>query len=407
MPSKLTAMRICDLGKVVTGSTPPTKDLLLWGEKYPFVKPSDLDNGRRRVFSTEKMLSEAGASTAKGRILPIGTTCVVCIGTIGKVCQLDKPAATNQQINSIIADKTKVDSDYLYYLLVNNIQSVKVVEGGSASGREHVKKSTFEQIKLDVLSFPEQKKVGLLLSTYDNLIENNNRRIAVLEEMAQSLYREWFVKFRFPGHEQAKFIDSPLGKIPEGWEVMSVSDAIDINPRTPLPREGEKPFVSMRGLSELSMVISDVQMKSGNSGAKFINRDTLFARITPCLQNGKTGYVQFLTQDNQIGFGSTEFIVLRENVVPAEYIYCLARSESFREKAIKSMTGATGRQRVSSSCFDSYMMAVTTNDPIYKFSAIAKPMFDQIMNLSKRNINLVKQRDSLLPKLISGNIDIG
>ena len=187
---------------------------------------------------------------------------------------------------------------------------------------------------------------------------------------------------------------------------MSASDAIDINPRTSLPREGEKPFVPMGSLSVSSMVISDIQMKSGNSGVKFINRDTLFARITPCLQNGKTGYVQFLTQENPIGFGSTEFIVLREKVVPAEYIYCLARSDSFRESAIKSMTGATGRQRVSNSCFDSYMLAVATTNLMNEFSAVVKPLFDQVANLSRKNTNLVKQRNLLLPKLISGQINL-
>ena len=251
-----------------------------------------------------------------------------------------------------------------------------------------------------------QKELAGIVTTYDNLIENNNRRIAILEEMAQSLYCEWFVKFRFPGFENTEFIDSPLGKIPEGWVVMSASEAIDINPRTKLLKEGEKPFVPMSGLSESSMSIGDIQMKSGNSGAKYINGDTLFARITPCLENGKTGYVQFLDEVNPVGFGSTEFIVLRPKILNSEFIYVLARSDSFRDHAMKSMTGATGRQRVQNTCFNNYKLAVPTEKLLSDFQVIIKPMYQQIYNLCNKNMNLRNQRNMLLPKLISGTIEI-
>jgi type I restriction enzyme S subunit len=232
--------------------------------------------------------------------------------------------------------------------------------------------------------------------------------------MAQSLYREWFVHFRYPGHKDnldtegnPKLVDSPLGQIPEGWEVKTAAEAIMINPRTKLAKDGEKPFVGMSGLSESSMVINDIIEKSGNSGAKFINGDTLFARITPCLQNGKTGYVQFLNEEQPVGFGSTEFIVLRQSEeLSSEYIYLLSRSNNFREHAIKSMTGATGRQRVHPESFASYYLAVPPKDLMTEFTKLAKPMFKSIYNLSLRNENLKQQRDMLLPKLISGQIEL-
>lgn len=410
----LTKVKIQDLGKVFTGSTPPTKDETMWGGEHLFVKPSDLVKGSRRVNSTENMLTEAATKTSKGRLLPAGTTCVVTIGTIGKLCQLHKPAATNQQINSIVVDRDKYDEDYVYYLMSQSIDKVRIVEGGSASGREHVKKSTFEQIELEVLPLENQRKVSKLVAQYDNLVENNNRRIAILEEMAQSLYREWFVNLRYPGHQDnfddnsnLKLVDSPLGKIPESWEVKSAQDAITINPKTKLNKTTENPFVGMSGLAESSMVIDDVIQKKGNSGAKFVNGDTLFARITPCLQNGKTGYVQFLTEEQPVGFGSTEFIVLRESEdLSSEFIYLLSRSNNFREHAMQSMTGATGRQRVHNDCFASFYIAVPPRELMDEFTSLVSPMFKSIFNLSKRNENLKKQRDMLLPKLISGGIEL-
>ena len=172
-------------------------------------------------------------------------------------------------------------------------------------------------------------------------------------------------------------------------------------------KEGEKPFVGMSGLSQGSMVIVDIIEKTGNSGAKFINGDTLFARITPCLQNGKTGYVQFLTPDKPVGFGSTEFIVLRESeYLSSEFIYLLSRSNNFREHAIQSMTGATGRQRVHNDCFASCYLPVPPKELMNEFTQVVKPMFKSIFNLSKRNENIKQQRDMLLPKLISGQIKL-
>src|SRR5216683_1343061 len=194
------------------------------------------------------------------------------------------------------------------------------------------------RIPLCLPPLPTQRKIAAILSAYDNLIENNTRRIAILEEMAQSVYREWFVHFRFPGHEKKSMVESTLGMIPERWEVVKFSTAVEIDPPTRIPKEGEKPFVSMANLSSVSMLIDSYEMRSGNGGSKFKNDDTLFARITPCLENGKTGYVQFLPSDQAVAFGSTEFIVLRSKASCPEYVYLMARSDEFRDNAIKSMT---------------------------------------------------------------------
>ncbi len=253
---------------------------------------------------------------------------------------------------------------------------------------------------------PLQHKIADILSAYDDLIENNTRRIAILEEMAQSLYQEWFVKFRFPGHQDMKMVESELGMIPEGWEVIKVSSAVYVDPAPKIPKEGEKPFVPMTSLSDHSMLIENVEKRTGNSGSKFKNKDTLFARITPCIENGKTGYVQFLPSDNDVAFGSTEFIVLRSRTLCAEYVYLMARSNELRDHAIKSMSGATGRQRVRTECFDDFLIAQPETSILNRFSATVSPIFREIQILASRNANLRRTRDLLLPKLISGEIDV-
>ena len=130
-----------------------------------------------------------------------------------------------------------------------------------------------------------QDGVIRVLQSLDDSIENNRRRIELLEWMAQTIYREWFVRFRYPGHEDATFVDSPLGLIPEGWEVLVASDLLAINPRLAVDKTVEHPFVTMGDLDERSMICFASERRAGNSGSKFQNGDTLFARITPCLEN--------------------------------------------------------------------------------------------------------------------------
>jgi len=251
-----------------------------------------------------------------------------------------------------------------------------------------------------------QDRIVDVLSAYDDLIENNAKRIEILEEMARSLFREWFVNFRFPGHEKVKRVASPIGEAPEAWRVVPVNEAVEINPRTQVPSEGEKPFVPMGGLSHSSMLIEDIEVREGNSGAKFRNGDTLFARITPCLENGKTGYVQFLPDDEAVAFGSTELVVLREKLLTREMVYLLARSGSFRSHAIKSMTGASGRQRVQDRCFDTYLVAVPPRPLSERFTEAVRPMFTSVHALARKSRNLRATRDLLLPRLISGELDV-
>ena len=254
---------------------------------------------------------------------------------------------------------------------------------------------------------PIQRRIAGILSAYDELIENSQRRIKILESMARGLYREWFVHFRFPGHESVPSVPSPMGEIPKGWEVKTVPECVYINPRVSVPRDGEKPFVPMGCLSNDSMHITNIESRAGNSGAKFQNGDTLFARITPCLENGKTGFVQFLPDPQSVAFGSTEFIVLRSRTLTPEFVYLLARSDEFRGVAIKSMSGATGRQRVQEKCLEDLRLAQPPRELLDRFATIVSPSFKLAYDLHLQIQNLRRTRDLLLPRLLSGQIDVG
>ena len=246
-----------------------------------------------------------------------------------------------------------------------------------------------------------QNRIADILSAYDELIENNRRRMALLEEAARQLYREWFVRLRFPGHESTRIVDG----VPEGWERVPTPDAISINPTTRLSDESEHWSVEMADLPIDSMVIQQATKRRGRTGSRFRNGDTLFARITPCLENGKTAFVDFL-EEGEAARGSTEFIVLRSKRVTPEYVYCLARTYDFRENAIKSMVGSSGRQRVQESCFEKYQIMVPPSILLNSFTEIVQPQFKLIMDLHVQNKKLRAARDLLLPRLMSGEIAV-
>ena len=315
---------------------------------------------------------------------------------------MGQPMATSQDFVNWVCG-SNLDHRFLKYVLLAEHDSYF----SFASGTTH-QTIYFPEVKAFHVCHPDiatQRRIADVLQALDDLIENNRRRIEVLEGMAQAIYREWFVHFRFPGHENAIFVDSPLGPIPEGWAVRTASEVVEINPQTKARKEVADPFFTMSDISERSMVCFPSGTKDGTSGSKFVNGDTLFARITPCLENGKTGFVAAL-RDGQVGRGSTEFIVLRGSLVGRSFTYLLARDTDFRNHAIASMSGASGRQRVRNECFDSYELAVPPVDLCNEFELVIAPMIAAVFSLARQSQALAESRGLLLPKLVSGEIDV-
>ena len=293
---------------------------------------------------------------------------------------------------------------FLFYLFASPVGRAIVASIATRTAVSGIRGSDLWQVGLPLPPLPAQRRIAGTLSAYDELIENNQRRIQILETMARALYREWLVEFRFPGHDKIPRVASPLGDIPQGWEVKRLPECVDVNPRVVVPRNGKKPFVPMGCLANDSMLITDIELRDGNSGAKFQNGDTLFARITPCLENGKTGFVQFLLDARAVARGSTEFIVLRSRTLTPEFVYLLARSDEFRNLAIKSMTGASGRQRVQERCFDDFKITHPPHTLLNRFSGIVEPSFRLIQELYLQTHNLRRTRNLLLPRLLSGQV---
>jgi type I restriction enzyme S subunit len=326
-----------------------------------------------------------------------------------------------------VKDMKGNDPRFLYYLL----GYTNLAHHNDKSGVPGVNRNDLHQIEVLRPPLPEQRSIARVLGGLDDKIELNRRMNRTLEDLARGVFRSWFVDFDPvlrragaagtargvtthtphtppPLHWPARLVDPPagtaLGPIPEGWRVCSLREAFDINPMRRIPAGQPAPYLDMQNMPTASAVPDGWITRACGSGMKFQNGDTLMARITPCLENGKTAYVNFL-DDGQVGWGSTEYIVLRSKPpLPPEYSYFLARDEDFRSFAIANMTGSSGRQRVPATAFDKYLVVVPDAKVAAAFGAFARDVLERVRMNSEESRKLAATRDALLPVLLSGEV---
>jgi len=284
--------------------------------------------------------------------------------------------------------------------------------------------SLIDQKRLEISLPPidTQRAIAHILGTLDDKIELNRQMNETLEAMARALFKSWFVDFdpvrakaagRDPGLPKPladlfpeTIEDSQLGEIPKGWRLSLLPEAIAVNPYRTLRRGELAPYLDMSNMPTRAHSPDDVVQRPFGSGMRFVNGDTLVARITPCLENGKTAYVDFLAE-GQVGWGSTEYIVLRPKPpLPTEFAYCLARSKEFRDFAIQSMTGSSGRQRVPVDSLSHFVITSPSEQVADLFGKFGQPLFARAKAATEESRTLAALRDTLLPKLISAELRI-
>jgi type I restriction enzyme S subunit len=312
----------------------------------------------------------------------------------------------------------QIDLRYFYYL-VKYIGLNHLKDGTS---NPSLSRDTFADLLIPQPPLDAQRAIASVLSALDNKIELNRRLNETLEAIARALFQSWFVDFdpirakaegRDPGLPKPianlfpdRFEDSELGEIPAGWRFEPLPELIEVNPPRALRKGILAMYLDMANMPMRGHTPDAVIERPFGSGMRFMNGDTLVARITPCLENGKTAYVDFLT-DGQVGWGSTEYIVLRSKPpLPNEFAYCLARSSEFREFAIQSMTGTSGRQRVPAESLAHFLVASPSHSVAELFGTLITPLFARAATATEESRTLAAIRDALLPKLISGALRV-
>lgn len=302
-------------------------------------------------------------------------------GSIGTVYLSKNPFYCIDTAYYIIPNGHLYDLEFIYYQLktlgLGNLNEDSAVPGLNRD-------TVYDQL-IYLPDIKIQKKISSFLDTLDNKINLLKKQNTSLEELAKTYFL----------NNEKSFLNS------KGI----LADYVEFDPRENIDRNREYRFFDMKTLSEDSFSIGNGIYRSINSASSFRNFDTLLAKITPCLENGKTGFVMNL-ESNEVARGSTEFIVMRsKGSVSPYWIYCLARSKNFRDEAIQSMTGSSGRQRVQVSQIKNFEVSFNKDD-MSSFHKTCTVIFDKLKKNSIQMQTLANLRDLLLPKLMSGEIQV-
>ena len=381
-------INIGDLGTIITGKTPPTTNKNYYGDYAVFIKPTDISEHSKYTYETEEMYSKLAAEKYESSLIPKGAICVPCIGTIGtKMTMAPCDCYTNQSINSIICNEN-YDNEYVYYLIKNFLPGLKVYNLGTASGREYVSKSNFEKIELVAEQDKEiQKKIGVILSRYDSLIENYQKQIKLLEEAAQRLYKEWFIDLHFPGHENTNIIDG----VPEGWEKKSVDSIYNI-------KYGKN--LSTKLITETGFY----PVYGANGVIGYYDKANCNEQVVLITSRGNGSGDVLMTYHKDAFITNNSFIV-----TPSEgFEYCkLPFTFQFLKMAnFRAVRTGAAQPQLTNQSIHTVDVILPNKNLIEKFCSATIGMNDTIIKYREQIRLLTEARDRLLPKLMSGEITI-
>jgi len=390
-------VRVGDLGRIVTGKTPPTKERRFYGGDYPFITPSDLDYDSYRVRITNTNLSDEARSKFQSQFLPENAITFTCIASIGKIGVTTTDSLTNQQINSIIVNQDH-DWRYVYYLLRNEAPRIRGMCSGVAA--PIINKRDFEKVEIRVPSeLAMEQRVASVLSTYDDLIENNQWRIKLLEQAARLIYKQWFVHFRFPGHEHTTIIDG----IPEGWEKRRLGDVMVTNARSYSSRTLPDTinYVDISSVQN-GYIVAKSRMPSSSAPGRArriaSSGDVIWSNVRPNLR----AYALVLEPEEDDVF-STGFTVLTPTDLPFSYLYLLITTDEFVGHLINHATGAS-YPAVRPDDFMRAIVTIPSRNILHMFHENTEPLFKMVTLLDQETKKLIKVRDVLLPCLMNGKV---
>ena len=310
----------------------------------------------------------------------------------------------------------RLDKKFLYYLF--NSHGVRAQIQATANGAKvrHTSPSRIYEVEVRMLPVEAQRKIASILSAYDDLIENNLRRIKILEKMAQNLYREWFVKFRFPGHEQARLKDSPLGRIPEGWEVLSLGLHLDGLESGKRPKGGVKDSTSgvpsvgaenVRGIGKHNYQSEKYVPREFFEGMKKgVVSDGDVALYKDGAYIGRSTYFRDGFPHNEFCVNEHVFLLRTSGGNLTQNLLYLWLQEPSTVSAIRSTNANAAQPGINQKGVNGFQLMVAPKNVVTRFDQLVEPYFALLIGLAKKNEVLRRTRDLLLPRLISGDLDV-
>lgn len=393
-------VKIGDLGQIITGKTPKTAIRENWGGKIPFLSPSD-DMSNKTSPVTARTLTELGVAEVAKCLIPANSICVSCIGSdLGKVVKTDRELVTNQQINTIVPH-SNIDSDFVYYLMCIVGKELNYISKTSTAV-PIINKSTFSDWDIVIPREKEdQRRIASILSSLDRKIELNNKINADLEEMAQAIFKNWFVDFE--PFKDGKFVDSELGMIPEGWkvgrltEIASYMNGLAMQKFPPENNEDSLPVLKIKELGQ-GFCGTDSDRCSCNIKDECIihNGDVIFSWSGTLLVDVWCG--------GDCGLNQHLFKVTSKDY--PKWFYYYWTKHHLQEFIHIAKDKAVTMGHIKRGHLEEAMVAIPDNDSMEKAHELFEPILSKMISLRLENSRLSLLRDTLLPRLMSGELEV-
>lgn len=393
--------KLSELGAIIGGATPSTKDSNNYDGEISWITPKDLSNyNNRYIFRGERMITRKGYDSCSCKMLPQGSVLFSSRAPIGYVAIAGNELCTNQGFKSIVPDNTKVNSMFVYYLLIYNKNKIEGM--GTGTTFKEVSGSVMRNVAVKVPSLPTQQKIANILSSLDDKIEVNRRINEQLEELAQALFKSWFVDFE--PFKDGEFVESELGMIPEGCTTISISEmanylnGLAMQKFRPLEGENGLPVLKIKELGQDACNESSELCSPSLIDEKFIvnDGDVIFSWSGTLLVKIWCG--------GTCGLNQHLFKVTSEKY-PKWFVYLWTKYHLDRFIRIAKDKAVT-MGHIKRGELDTSYAIVLNNDMMKELDAIISPIIEQFINNNIEIRKLTNLRDTLLPKLMSGEIDV-
>lgn len=403
---KRTIIRIGNVADIGRGSSPrPITDKRYFENgEIPWIKIADATVSGKYIYKTKQYVNDLGASYS--RKMKPGTLILSASGSLGIPHFLGVEGCIHD--GWIYMDNIHdIDKQYLYYLLLTMRPYFDNLSYGAAI--QNINTTILSKTKIEVPGIQSQEKIGLMLSAYDNLIENNNKRIKLLEQMAENLYKEWFVRFRFPGYEDVTFENG----IPKEWQKVKLEDVLSkiatgLNPRKNFVLgEGENFYVTIKNMADNTVYLDDKCDKVNDVAIIKINKrsdlktgDLLFSGIGTI---GRVCLIDIPTDNWNIS--ESVFTMRANQKISSKFLYMLLLSQDVQNYC-QSRANGSAQKGIRMGDLRKYMFLLPTKNTMTNFTDQISPILRNVSLLRKENKNLIQQRDMLLPRLMSGKLEV-
>ena len=401
--------------RISSGGTPSRKkaEYFTTGlDGHLWVKSKELLDGS--IQETEETITDEGLNNSAAKYFPAHSVLIAMYGAnVGQLGWLRVPATVNQAICGLVLDDQRADWRFVFYELLQHRGDLTVQAHGAA--QQNLNQDLIRQFSIRLPPLPQQRRIAGILSAYDELIENNQRRIQILETMARAIYREWFVEFRFPGHDKIPRGASPLGDIPQGWETKPLGEVAHIfrgrsYRSVDLAGEGGLPFLNLKCIDR-----DGGFRRSGLKRYTGEYRDTHIAKkgdivvaVTDMTQERRIVARAALVPTLKREFGVYSMDLVRVEPrppMPGEFLYAFLRYSSFGDE-VKQHANGVNVLHLAPKRITEFQLVVPPIDLIRQFTGVSAPTLGQMDTLESQIENLRCTRDLLLPRLLSGQVTL-